>query len=316
MPIFPIGIGIDLSDTYVHVAKVSYFGRIIEVQEREIPSGWVVDEKVVESEKLKFFLQKNCFSQEQILRSRVAILIPESRMFRCSLRLPKDKKKPLRSAVVDLAQREIPFPLSSADVLMNFSQQKNEMFADVEAVEGEVIKNLVAAVPQEHNHLKVVEPRSRALLDMANMRGLLPSGFVGFVDANERWVTITIFNKGQVVYSRAIRQPISFDQNQKKVPSVFVDFLNDLLDEIVLYYQEDHKMIDRFILSGLFFTDQRFRGPFKTSHGEVRIEFIDDLFSLKEKKIPHLFFGMAAIGAAFSATRFTTFSRPCNFFRL
>src|SRR3989338_2326671 len=271
MNFFPIGIGIDLSDTHVYVAKVSYFGRVLDVQEKEIPSGFVVDDQVIEPEKLNLFLKENFFSQTRSLRSRLTILIPESRIFRCSFPLPTEKNIVVRNTVLSLAQQEIPLLLSSIDVLMNFSLEENGTFANVETVERLLVHNLIGCVPQEHNRLMVIEAHSRALVSLIKKYGSLPNGFVGFIDVNERWMTITIFNKEQLVHSRAIRHTFSVDEKEKKEVFAFADFVTERLQEIVLYYKEEQKIIDRFILSGLFFIYQNFREPFKTTYGEVRI---------------------------------------------
>ncbi len=291
MNIFPIGIGIDLSDTHVRVAKVSYFGRVLESEEKELPIGLVVDDKVMEPEKLNFFLKKTFFDKKQSFRSRVAILIPESRVFRCTLRLPKEKKNVSKQTMLSLVQRDIPFPFSQMHVLIDFSLEKDNALVKVEAVERELIENLTVSVPQENNRLIIIEARSRAFVRMMHMRGLLPSGFFGLIDMNEGWVTITVFQKQQIVYSRAIRHDFSFVEKQKNDLSNLVDFVINILDEIVLYFQEEDKMIDNFILSGSFFIDQTFQGLIKTRKGKKRVEFIEGLFSSKEKKLSLFFFG-------------------------
>jgi Tfp pilus assembly PilM family ATPase len=277
-------IGIDLSDTQVYVAKVSYFGRILELQERKMPLGLVADDKVKEPEQLNVFLRKHFFSEQRSLRSRVAILIPESRIFRSFLSFPKEKKILDKDRILSLAQKDIPFLLSSASVTMGFSSDKETTQVAVEAAEREVIENLKASVPQEQAHLTVIEAHSYALLHLMRTQGFLPNGFVGFIDISKTWVTLTLFKKQQIVYSRTVRIPVSFLEKQGMSEPLIPDFVTNLLDETVLYYQERHAIIDYFVVSADFFLEESFRKSLKAWKGGADILFIDDALFMKEQK--------------------------------
>lgn len=309
MSFFSIGIGIDISETHVRVARVSYFGRVLELWETEIPTGLVRDDKIIDTEVLHVLLRKNDFFRKQtFLHEHVGIVIPDSRVFHASVSVEKQQKDAMEDQARLLAQREIPLPFPSAYVLTAFSINQQKIQADVEAVERETIDNLIATISHNHVQLVVIEARSRALWRLAKACHVVFDALVGFIDITENWITVNLFEKERCVYSRSIRQKKEFLMSHS-------DFITHLLDEIVLYYQQRDVKIDRFIFSGTVLVDQVLQKQIETWTGNVKKSFFNEFISLKgvHQELKQQFVFSAAIGTALYAAR-SNVHHPFNFF--
>ena len=47
---YTTGVGIDVSEHHIRLAHVSFFGKILQLEEYALPSGIIVDEKVVDAD--------------------------------------------------------------------------------------------------------------------------------------------------------------------------------------------------------------------------------------------------------------------------
>src|SRR3989339_879024 len=131
--IFSSGLGIDITDSTARIARVSYFGRVIETKEWKLPAGLVVDDMVADPKGLQAFLITSYGNEHRRLRRiPTSITIPESRVFDASTQ----EGIPLSVSL----QKQIPLSLSQMMVAKEVASSK------VQVVEKSVYGAFVSAI--------------------------------------------------------------------------------------------------------------------------------------------------------------------------
>jgi len=144
--IFSSGLGIDITDSTARIARVSYFGRVIETKEWKLPAGLVVDDLVVDPKGLQAFLITSYGNEHRRLRRiPTSITIPESRVFDASTQ----EGIPLSVSL----QKQIPLSLSQMMVAKEVSSSR------IQAVEKSVYGAFVSMIDPDHMNLRAVVSR-------------------------------------------------------------------------------------------------------------------------------------------------------------
>ncbi|MBI4256959.1 hypothetical protein HY626_02810 [Candidatus Uhrbacteria bacterium] len=144
--IFSSGLGIDVTDSYVRLARVSFFGRVIETKEWKLPDGLVVDDLVVAPKGFQAFIITSYIDEhKRFRRLPTAMTIPESRVFDASTQ----EGVPLNISL----QKQIPFPLSEMMVAKEVGSSR------VQVVEKSAYESFVSAIDSGHMNLRFVVSR-------------------------------------------------------------------------------------------------------------------------------------------------------------
>ena len=305
------GVGIDISEHHIRLARVSVFGVVKELIEIEIPDGLIVDEKV---EKLKevqeLFQKKFRASSFKDISLRATVLLPESRVFSHGFLLGKEiKGKELKEKSLSIAQREIPILFTHAKTAISQgSQEAGGVRTTVYAVDSDVadgFQNVISVMPF---NIIAVETNSKAILRLIykyrakeHLTTKL-ADLIALVDVGHTWVSVTVYTpKGSNMYSRSNSYiQLGVKTVNRKLPKKGVEkSIIDTIKEIVVYFNNHEQAITSVYISGLDLLDKQAVSEINKIIGKDSSVFkLGDTLSIKgldDKKIQT--FG-PAIGAA------------------
>jgi hypothetical protein len=305
------GVGIDISEHHIRLARVSIFGVVKELIEIEIPDGLIVDEKVEKLKEVQSLFQKE-FNSASLKDAplRATILLPESRVFFHSFIAGKELKgEKLKEKSLSIAQREIPILFSHAETAISQGSQEAEgVRTTVYAVDSDVadgFREIVSVTP-----FKVIatETNSKAILRFINKYRTKehlptkPTDLIALVDVGHTWISVTVYTlKGSNVYSRSNSfKQLGVKTVNRKLPIKGIETsIIETIKEILVYFNNHEQAITSVYISGLDLLDKQAVSEINKIIGKDSSVFkLGDAFSIKgldDKKIQT--FG-PAIGAA------------------
>lgn len=316
------GIGIDISNHHVRFACVSRFHGVLEMQEIQIPDGIVVDEKVVQPEKLKALIFQG-IRQSRLGKKtyRTTALVPESRVFSSSMVMPGSAKKPgIRNQAIRKAQQKIPIPFNQAAiVLAQGKKTKAGHRVNVYVSQKEVLNGLARAVSLPTFKPMAFEVNSKALLRLFTKfapkkeRAIGKKGIIGVVDVGHSWTTIAIYTLfGSLLFSRTLshkQKETNGELSEETVKSIV-----ETIQEVVQFFTQHKMHISLFMLGGVEAMQPNLVSAVKQQK-EFRAAPVSDLVVLKgiSKKDLHRF--GAAIGAAYRSVQPRKYAYQHNFLK-
>ena len=323
---YTTGVGIDVSEHHIRLAHVSFFGKILQLEEYALPSGIIVDEKVVDATKVQeVFEKKFKKSSLKIKNLPATLLLPESRIFASSFLLPSDLKgEELHRRARKRAQRDIPIPFSKAyTAVSQGAKEEDGKRTTVYAVEPDVEDGFQQIISVTPFKLEAVEANSKAILRLINSyapKGALPKDqtkLVAVADIGHSWATISVYTlRGSNVFSRSIsyRHISGAKTGAKKLSKKVVDSLIQMIEEVMVYFSGREQPIHTIFLSGVEALDEQLQGVFKKKKEHTtRVVEIGELLEVggldRHKK--HVF--GAAIGAALRSVHARKYAYQHNF---
>ncbi|MEK7620705.1 MAG: hypothetical protein AAB413_05745 [Patescibacteria group bacterium] len=148
--LFSSGLGIDISDSSIRLARVSYVGSVLETKQIELPAGLVVDDTVVDPAGVKKVLDDQYFSTHKSWHRLPAVLIiPDSRVFDVTMGAEKFTDLEL--------QRQIPIPVREAVVSKLIGS------SEVQAVDKTVLESFLKTVESTSVLLRGAEQRATSV---------------------------------------------------------------------------------------------------------------------------------------------------------
>ncbi len=296
------GLGIDISNHHVRIARVSFFGRVRNLIEIKLPEGLVVDEKVMKPEEVKKMIDDRLKKEGmRVGVNRTTLLIPESRVFASSLLL--SSQRPREEAGIeakDRAQLEIPIPFDEALVAVAQGKRTgSEVRTTVYAIERRVADGLRSVCDPKQCQLVAMEANSKALLRLFQRYGKSslqindPQTLITLIDVGHAWTTISVYHPdGSNLFSRTLSYEFgSLQKGQASLSQQAVDVIHRTIDEIMLYFKEKKMEIGVFLFAGVEAEDDRF----KKNDRFYEVGDVVHISGLKKKDI-HIY--GAAIGAA------------------
>lgn len=303
------GLGFDISDHHIRIARASFFGRVRDLIEINLPEGLVVDEKVQNPKEVTGIIQARLAKEAWaggLLRA--TLLVPESRVFSHSVLFssPMDKLAIVEQARAKAA-KEIPIPFASARVTVSSAKKvKGNVRTTVYAAEKDVIEGLSALLNPEEFSIVAMEANTKALFRLIRSFGKSdpalrdPSSVFGIIDVGSLWATISVYTAGG---SNLFSRTLSFKTNFSKVA---VDDIYGAVDEIVVYFKKIEMKILKFIVAGL-------EGGEKLFDDKGKFEKIGDIVAINGVKKSEVHKFGAAIGAAMRSVHPWKFAYQHNF---
>lgn len=303
------GLGFDISDHHIRIARASFFGRVRDLIEINLPEGLVVDEKVQNPKELARIvserLAKEVLSGSQL---RATLLVPESRVFSHSVEFDgQTNKLVIEEQARASAAKEIPIPFSQASVAVSSAKKvQGKIRTTVYAAEKDVIEGLSAILDPDEFSLIAMEANTKALFRLIrhfgkpNAYSIGQESFFGIVDVGSSWATISVYATGG---SNLFSRTLSFKTRFSKMA---VDDIYSAIDEVMLYFQQREMKISTFIFAGVEGEDRMFgkKGDFQKIGDAVVVPGLT-------KREVHTF--GAAIGAAIRSVKPWKFVYQHNF---
>lgn len=213
---FSTGIGIDISDHHIRMARVSGSGKVMGLFEILIPQGTVADERVEDPKGLQKQIARLCEKANvDLQKTSVTLLVPESRAFATVFDIPSPARgeDPL-VAVLKSAQQTIPVPLTQVVFDVQEHRTKTGRSVTVFAVERTTFDSLMGGVFGEETKqksLRAVEANSGALYRLFHRFETLPdvtfrdTSRLMLIDVGYRWTNISVYDHyARSLYSRSI----------------------------------------------------------------------------------------------------------------
>lgn len=310
------GLGIDISDHHVRLAQVGVFGSVGKLVQMELPEGLVVDEKVIESEKVKELLEARLKKEGLSVPVRTTLLVPESRVFSSSFLFPSAKRSvEANHEARDRAEREIPIPFDEAVVAVSRGGRADgQVRTTAYAVERAVYDGLLSVCDPNICRIVAMEANSKALLRLfqryarAGHKERGPKTLMAIVDVGSAWATVSVYAAdGSNLFSRTLSyHPAGEASKAARLPQATVDIIHSTLEEVVIYFQQQKLEISRFVFAGVEAEDERNKknGAYQPMGEVVTIG------SLKKRDV-HIF--GAAIGAALRSASPLIYQNQHNF---
>ena len=304
------GIGIDISEHHIRIAKVSIFGGVKKLEEIELPDGLIVDEKVEKLDEVKKIVSekiKKSFSSTPV---RATLLFPESRVFSSSFILPKSvKKAQVLEESKKIAQKEIPIPFLIAQV--SASQGGTEsggtrttLYA-VESEHAAGFQNIVSTTPF---NLIVVEANTKSILRLVSKyrdKKHLPKSskeLIIVIDVGHSWGSVAAYTlRGSSVFSRSISyKSLSKDkEGQGKLSGEVVDSIVGTIRKVMVYFNQREQKVVSIYVSGFEALDKKLNTELeKISSKETPVLLLSKVIKLANVDDNKLHKFGASIGAA------------------
>lgn len=321
MALFLQGIGIEVSDSHIHLARVAKNGTPEELIEFTLKSPYISDDLVVNSESLQALfvkiLGKTSFADSDF---RSVLLMPESRVFTINLTIPRLKNTERQAELVRLAQERIPLPLKKSTISIR-TIQKNRSEEEVEMVlaETEAINGFKKAFSTTTSPVQIIEPSGAALHRLLKTHASSPlelkNGEVYIlVDLGLHWINVSVYNDSEAqLFTRSLA--IHFDAEMQKMSAEkrYEKRLIEALSNIILYLEKDDWLTKYIILTGQETVSDVLLRECKKRFPEIDLSLLSDKVEVKGvSKAKIAKFGKV-IGAALRATNSRTYSKDHNF---
>lgn len=265
---FTSGIGIDISEHHIRIAKVSVFDGIQDLVEAEFEEGLIVDEHVVEHEKLQEIFKKKISVSLAGGPMRATLLLPESRVFSSSMILPKGLKgQGLEKEARRKAQSRIPIPFKKANVaVLKGGQEPGGIRTSLYAADREVTKGFAGVIDTSTAKLIAIEANTKSihrLITKYRDKQFLPkdhSTLMAIVDVGHSWTSVAVYTaEGSNVFSRSISYRHMGERkiSTGKLSEQVVDRLIETIHEIVVYFDRRSQKIASVYLSGVEALDEK-----------------------------------------------------------
>jgi hypothetical protein len=257
------GIGIDVSNHHVRLARVSVFNKIHGLKEIILPVGLVEDEKVAQPNEIKKIIEQ-AMNEWNLPKDsfRTTVLVPESRVFFTNVVL--DKKMSNASAfeaAKNLAQKDIPIPFNQVSLVTSKGEvSDNDQLINVYTCQKEIIEGLKNAVNLPFFKPVAMETNSKALLRLFNQfapsagKSKIQKDLIGVVDIGHDWTTVSVYTSfGSLLFSRSLSYGDSVKENQgiPILPLKTVELIVETIKEVKEFFLGQNKKIAMFLLCGV-----------------------------------------------------------------
>jgi len=257
------GIGIDVSNHHVRLARVSAFNKIYGLKEIILPVGLVEDEKAVQPNEIKKLIEQGMTEWSLPKDSfRTTVLIPESRVFFTNVVL--EKKMSESSAIEEaknLAQKDIPIPFNQVCLTTSKGEVlENDQLINVYTCQKEIVSGLKNATDLPFFKLVAMETNSKALLRLFNQfassaeKLKIQKDLIGVVDIGHDWTTVSVYTSfGSLLFSRSLSCGDLLNENQKisTLPLKTIELIIETIKEVKEFFLGQNKKIATFLLCGV-----------------------------------------------------------------
>ncbi len=322
------GIGIDLSDHHIRLAKVGFFGRVVHLEEVVLKEGLVVDDKIEQVDQLKHILADRLNTLNlHGAGYHTTVLVPESRVFSSSF-LTEDSVKDSGAMIraKTQAQRDIPIPFSQARV--DVSQGRKEqggIRTTVYAVEERILKALEDVVAMPLLRPLAFEANTKALFRLFQCFGnkrLQDAGHtavVVIVDVGHSWTTVSFYGLGgSNLFSRTIphHHRMEVSRGSRLLSSDVVNSIIETIRETMVFFTCKQFTIQAFLLAGVEAADAQLVQKIRAVHqAEIHPQGIAEVVAIPGVKAQDVNRFGSAIGAALRAAKPWRYTYQHNFLR-
>ncbi|MBI4599162.1 pilus assembly protein PilM [Candidatus Uhrbacteria bacterium] len=265
VPFHLSGVGIDVSDHHVRLARVSRWGRVRAVRELTLPEGCVEDEQVRDPKHLRTFLESALARGPFSRRAFPAVLlVPESRVFSSQVSLSAGVARGAwQEEARRRAQQDIPLSFTHARVSFESMADKSVgPRVTAYAAEEAVVEGLLAAVGLPSFAMAAAEANTKAVWRLCRRFAPhvrpAPRELLGIVDVGHTWATIAFYaDGGSCLFSRTFRvHPPSTkrgtDALLSGIPSKrSVDMILETIQDSVVYFEPRGWRVSCVVLAGV-----------------------------------------------------------------
>lgn len=320
---FSNGLGIDISDNHIRVAKLSHDGKVRALKESVLPAGVVVDDQIekpelFQSHLLEFFSSDPSFVDADV---RVAVLVPDSRVFIGTFWLPARAKDAQREEeAIRRGQSVIPLPFKMASIDVEYGGVIEDRLATavfaapretIKALSGisDALKSPIASIEMDAAaiHRLIVEARKAKVADESLMT---------VVDFGRNWINITLFDELHLpIFSRAIRvKSLREDEKETgdKLSATEIQRICDIVSETIQYFRGVEGSIS-IILAGKVGGVPEIVSICKERLATYSVASVSEVVSLPDVKPDDVQAYAQAIGAAMRAVRPRKYKQHHNF---
>ena len=255
---FSNGLGIDVSDNHIRVAKLSHDGSVSVLKESPLPAGIIIDDLIVKEELFQSHLLGFISKDQELAGSdvRVTALVPDSRVFIGTFWLPASAKEATRqSEALRRGQTVIPVPFKSARVDVEFGGVIDEQLATaVFASETRVISRIESGIGALKMPLAAIEMDAAAthrLIVDARRNPDEKEAIATIVDFGRNWINVTLFDELHLpIFSRAIRvKSLRNDEanSENKLSATEIRKICDIVSETIQYFRGAEGSISIFL---------------------------------------------------------------------
>ena len=324
------GIGIDLSEHHIRLARIGLFGRVVSLHETILDEGLVIDERVEQSDKLKKILS----NQLRAIglhgeRFRTTALLAESRVFSSSFLMSEKVKDPGAFEYAKTqAQRDIPIPFSQAR--MDVSQGYKEtggIRTTVYAVEKSIAEAVESTMDIPTLRLVALEANTKALFRLFQRYGKKGAvirdekALVAILDVGHSWTTVALYSAaGSNFFSRTIphSRAKKIRATSGRLSPEVIEMIVSTIEETMIFFQQKQFPLSTFLLGGVEVMDGRLIEKIrKRKLSQIEPQGIADVLQIAgvEKAEDIYRFG-AAIGAGLRALQSWRYEYQHNFIRI
>ncbi len=321
MALFLHGIGIEVSDSHIYLARVAKNGTPEELIEFTLKSPYILDDLVVNADALQSLfskiLGKTSFGK---LDFRAVLLMPESRVFSLNLTIPRLKNTERQTEILRLAQERIPLPLKQSTISIR-TIQKNRSEEEIEMILAETtaIDGFKKAFLTTNTNTHIIEPSGAALHRLLKTHASVPlkleNGDVYLlVDLGLHWINVSVYNDSEArLFTRSLAMHFDAEMQKMSAEKRYEKKLIEALADIVLYLEKDDWLTKYIILTGQEAVSDVLLRECKKRFPEIDLSLLSDKVEVKGvSKAKMAKFGKV-IGAALRATNSRTYSKDHNF---
>lgn len=322
MALFGAGIGIDISDHHVRIARVSHNGDPSGLFELVLPHGLISDDKVVKPKSLKKELKRLIVEAGlEGLDDSSVILIPESRVYSTSFIVPKKQKKDeFEAHALSVAQKDIPIPFSQASVdIHKGSNVEDGVRISVNVVKEDIVKSLYNTFSVGNFNVSAIESNNAALNRLFKEYGAAdfqikdPNSLVMIVDIGHRWTNITLYDKmNTLVYSRSIALRTLSESGKgtpKKISKQMIQKICTAILDTLAFFKPLGLEIPFAVVAGVEGLQERICTYCSKRTKKCIIKRIGEMVVVADISVEDVHTYGAAIGAAYRAARERHFSK-------